>query len=495
MYEINCPACNGAHSAHMCGKGFNDTWTYTVVNIKRKRPEEDADAPLPQSYISVEDIQRPRPTTYLVFAESMRETVIAQNNLVDGNDDLSLKNIARLIAKKWRSLPSSEVQRWEKAHEEDRNRYVNESAAIGVIVKVSPPVPVKLYNPEPDVNVVTRGWGEVGIPALVRPPADQLSNMAPEPKKARNTRPNPKPSSRRGAPEFNKPNFSLNEVNPFGVKKSQTSAFKGKSMGTVKYSQYEMDLLRRAVQEQENMDMKSVNFEMILHNYADQFDKSRTAKGLMEKLRTMRKRDAEGGVLGGSRIGGGGATATGHEHGALGLMSLKHQLFHLNVTNNDRNHNNGFASLAPMLPTQPHSTYNVTPATRTIPAITRTTPSTNFTDNELLLLRSSIYKNNRHDSGDFTLINFDSLLSHHSSTFHPLRTPSSLSSKAYELKKSIENQVNVYNHRVLNDPGTHKRERRERAKAYFNNSYARVDGEAEDVEAKDAILKMIESII
>lgn len=91
MYELNCPACNGAHSAHMCGKGFNDTWTYTVVNIKRKRPEEDADAPLPQSYISVEDIQRPRPTTYLVFAESMRETVIAQNNLVDGNDDLSVR--------------------------------------------------------------------------------------------------------------------------------------------------------------------------------------------------------------------------------------------------------------------------------------------------------------------------------------------------------------------------------------------------------------------
>ena len=47
-------------------------------------------------------------------------------------------------------------------------------------------------------------------------------------------------------------------------------------MGTVKYSPYEMDLLRRAVQEQENMGMKSVNFEMILHNYADQFDKVRS---------------------------------------------------------------------------------------------------------------------------------------------------------------------------------------------------------------------------
>ena len=84
-YFLNCPACNGAHSAHLCGKGYNDSWKYTAV-----QKEQDRSTPLPQSFPA--EISKPSPNPYLIYAAEMRETVILQNNLVESNDPMEVSD-------------------------------------------------------------------------------------------------------------------------------------------------------------------------------------------------------------------------------------------------------------------------------------------------------------------------------------------------------------------------------------------------------------------
>eukprot|EP00519_Triparma_laevis_P011938 CAMPEP_0182497748 /NCGR_PEP_ID=MMETSP1321-20130603/6152_1 /TAXON_ID=91990 /ORGANISM="Bolidomonas sp., Strain RCC1657" /LENGTH=379 /DNA_ID=CAMNT_0024701695 /DNA_START=44 /DNA_END=1184 /DNA_ORIENTATION=+ len=268
-YYLNLPACNGTHSAHLCGKGYNDSWKYTAV-----QKEQDRSTPLPQSFPA--EIFKPSPNPYLIYAAEMRETVILQNNLVESNDPMELKNIARLIAKRWKALSHSERKPWDEAHERDRKRYVTENAAIGITIIVTPPEPRMMVDYQTPIDVLTR-------PNDISASDDPL---APARKKARNTRPNPKPSTRLRA------YAAYTDLTGPADSKAEHKIFKAKGTSTHKYTADEINVLRSAAADQEMAGSTSINFDLILMNYGHLFHECRTSKGLMEKLRTMRKQDS-----------------------------------------------------------------------------------------------------------------------------------------------------------------------------------------------------------
>lgn len=121
------------------------------------------------------------------FSHSFSQATTSTNN----DNTTQLKNIARLIAKRWKALSHSERKPWDEAHERDRKRYVTENAAIGITIIVTPPEPRMMVDYQTPIDVLTR-------PNDISASDDPL---APARKKARNTRPNPKPSTRvRGEP-------------------------------------------------------------------------------------------------------------------------------------------------------------------------------------------------------------------------------------------------------------------------------------------------------